>query len=194
MQRGHDARELESRTMNTTLLTAEELTALAGDHQHPCLSLYLPTHRHHPENQQDPIRFRRLVQKLEHLLQPTHSPDEVSSLLEPMVSLSDDHDFWNHTLDGLAVFGAPGFFRVFGLSLPVRELAIVADSFHIKPLRRSLQSTDRFQILGLSRHEIKLFEGNRHGLEVVDLAPGVPRTVTEALGEELSEPHLTVAS
>jgi hypothetical protein len=24
----------------------------------PCLSLYQPTHRHHPENRQDPIRFR----------------------------------------------------------------------------------------------------------------------------------------
>jgi len=180
--------------MKATLLTNEGLAALGGNLPDPCLSLYLPTHRHHPENQQDPIHFRRLVQKLEVLLQPTSSPEEITSLLEPMVALGADNDFWNHTRDGLAVFGAPGFFRVFGLLRPVRELAIVADSFHTKPLRRLLQSTDRFQILGLSRHEIKLFEGNRDGLEVVELAPGVPRTITEALGEELSEPHLTVAS
>jgi len=180
--------------MKATLLTTEGLTELAAELPQPCLSLYLPTHRHHPANQQDPIHFRRLVQKLEQLLQPTSSPDQVSALLQPMVALSNDRAFWNHTRDGLAAFGAPGFFRVFGLSRPVRELAVVADSFHTKPLRRFLQSTDRFQILGLSRHEIKLFEGNRDGLEVVGLAPGVPRTVTEALGEELSEPHLTVAS
>ena len=27
----------------------------------PCISLYQPTHRRHPDNQQDPIRFRNLV-------------------------------------------------------------------------------------------------------------------------------------
>lgn len=37
--------------------------------QPPCLSLYQPTHRHHPENLQDPIRFRNLVKAMEASLQ-----------------------------------------------------------------------------------------------------------------------------
>jgi hypothetical protein len=92
------------------------------------------------------------------------------------------------------VLGGPGLFRVFGLQRPVVELAVVADSFHTMPLRRFLQSADRYQVLGLSLHEIQLFQGNRDALDEVDLAPGVPRTITEALGEELTEPHQTVAS
>jgi hypothetical protein len=71
---------------------------------------------------------------------------------------------------------------------------VVADSFHTKPLMRIIQSADRDQVLGLSRGEIKLFEGNRDALDQIELVPGVPRTLTEALGEELTEPHLTVAS
>ena len=47
------------------LLTTESLAELASVHQPPCLSLYQPTHRRHPENQQDPIRFRNLVKELE---------------------------------------------------------------------------------------------------------------------------------
>lgn len=160
----------------------------------PCLSLYQPTHRHYPDNQQDPIRFRNLVKSLEQSLRQKYTTREVQPLLEPFETLADDRDFWNHTLDGLAVIGAPGLFRVYRLQRPVPEFAVVADTFHTKPLMRILQSADRYQVLGLNRQEIKLFEGNRDALDEIEPAAGVPRTITEALGEELTEPHMTVAS
>ncbi len=170
------------------------LSELHGGWPAPCLSLYQPTHRQHPENQQDPIRFRNLLKELELTLGEDFPLEEVSAFLQPFEALGREHEFWNHSLEGLAVFGAPGLFRVFGLPRPVRELVIVADSFHTKPLLRFLQSTDRYQILGLNLHEIKLYEGNRNALDELDLRPGVPRTITEALGEELTEAHQTVAS
>jgi hypothetical protein len=178
----------------TKLLTHDFSTALAAHCEPPCLSLYQPTRRHHPGNQQDPLRFRHLVQELEKSLEEKYPADKIRSLLEPFEELERDHEFWNHTLDGIAVLGAPGFFQVYALQRPVPELAVVADSFHTKPLRRLLQSADRFQVLGLSRHEAKLFEGNRDSLDEIELAPDVPRTINEALGEELTEPHQTVAS
>ena len=46
-------------------ITNDHLTALLTEQQPPCISLYQPTHRHHPENQQDPIRYRNLLQELE---------------------------------------------------------------------------------------------------------------------------------
>jgi len=160
----------------------------------PCLSLYQPTHRRHPDNQQDPIRFGNLVKALEESLLRNLPKDEIRPLLEPFLALADDRDFWNHTLDGLAVLGARGMFRVYKLQRPVAELAVVANSFHIKPLLRILQSADRYHVLGLNRKEIKFFEGNRDALDEIEAAQGVPRTITEALGEELTEPHQTVAS
>jgi Bacterial archaeo-eukaryotic release factor family 3 len=169
-------------------------SGLLKAHEPPCLSLYQPTHRHYPDNRQDPIRFRNLVKAMEESLRQKYPTREVQPLLAPFQALAGDHDFWNHTLDGLAVLGAPGMFRVYRLQRPVAELVVVADSFHTKPLMRILQSADRYQVLGLSRGEIKLFEGNRDALDEVELARGVPRTITEALGEELTEPHLTVAS
>jgi hypothetical protein len=81
----------------------------------PCLSLYQPTHRHHPDNQQDPIRFRNLVKALEESLRQKYSTRDVRPLLEPLQNLADDHSFWNHTLDGLALLTAPGVFRVYRL-------------------------------------------------------------------------------
>jgi hypothetical protein len=41
---------------------------------------------------------------------------------------------------------------------------------------------------------VRLFEGDRDVVDEVRLAEGVPRTSVEALGEERTEPHLTVAA
>ena len=181
-------------TQKRTLLTIESLSELASGHQSPCLSLYQPTHRHGPENQQDPIRFSHLVKELETSLRQKYPAVETPLLVEPFEELARDHAFWNHTLDGLAVLGRPSLFRVFQLQRPVVELAVVAGSFHTKPLRRFLQSVGRYQVLGLSLEKIQLFEGNRYTLDEIDPAPEVPRTISEALGAELTEPHQTVAS
>lgn len=181
----HTAIQLPTQDFLATLLDASEP---------PCISIYQPTHRHRPDNQQDPIRFRNLVKQVQQSLQQSFKPAQVAACIEPLLALERDGDFWNHTLDGLAVFGAPGFFGCVALHETVPELALVADRFHIRPLWRFLQTTNRYQILSLSLGQVKLFEGNRDALEEIDLAPGVPRSLTDALGDQLTEPRHTVAS
>lgn len=158
----------------------------------PCLSLYQPTHRSHPENQQDPIRFRNLVKTLEESLRREYATKNVQPLLEPFLKLADDSDFWNHTGDGLAVLGAPGLFRAYRLQRPVAELAVVADSFHLKPLLRILQSSDRYHVLALSREGLGLCEGNRDALHSIELPPDVLQPIDEALEGDRKEPHVEV--
>jgi len=155
----------------------------------PCISLYQPTHRRLPEIPQDTIRFRNLVKELEETLLSQYPKDQVRTLLEPFAALADDHDFWNHNQDGLAVLAAKDLFRVYRMQRPVQERILVADSFYTKPLLRALQMADRYQVLAVSRKDVQLFEGGVDSLDEVELAPGVPRTITEALGEELTEPY-----
>jgi hypothetical protein len=174
-----------------TLQALAELKTLVSP---PCLSLYQPTHRSHPDNQQDLLRYRQGVEALTESLRQRNSAEESQALIEPFQALAADADFWKHTLDGLAVLGGAGLFRVFVLPRTVAGLAVVADSFHTKPLRRFLQSAGRYQVLGLSRNGIRLFEGDRDAIAEMELAPDVPRTIDEALGEELSEPHHSVSS
>lgn len=164
-------------------------SAASGAAEPPCLSLYQPTHRSHPQKQQDPIRFRNLVKSLEESLRRDYATNDARPLIEPFHALAGDGRFWNGALDGLAVLGNAAMFRVYRLQRPVAELAVVADSFHVKPLLRITQSADRYQVLGISRQEVKLFEGNRDVLDEVELDPAVPRTATEMLGEERQQPH-----
>ena len=58
-------------------------TVLLAAREPPCLSLYQPTHRRHPENQQDPIRFRNLLKAI--------SPDIIeAALIEDIKAAADD--------------------------------------------------------------------------------------------------------
>jgi hypothetical protein len=176
------------------LLNKEFIQELLTIDQTPCISLYMPTHRSHPENLQDPIRFKNLLKQLEESLSQKYSAGEVKKHIEPLEALVNDKSLWNHTTKGLAVFSASGLLKIVGLPISVDELAMVADSFHTKPLRQYLQSTDRYHVLGLSLHDIRLFEGNRHSLTEIELQPDIPGTITDALGDELTDKHSTVAS
>ncbi len=176
------------------LLTNNMMSELLGVNEGTCISLYMPTHRTHPDNLQDPILFKNLIKELEQSLLQQYSSSEATMLLKPFVELENNKEFWNHTLDGLAVLATAGMFKTIGLPVPTEELAVVADSFHTKPLRKYLQSAERYNVLGLSLHEYHIYEGNRHSLTELALPQGVPKNINEALGYDLTDKHTTVAS
>ena len=135
-----------------------------------------------------------MVEALTESIRKRCSAEESRALIAPFQELADDADFWSHALDGLAVLGGTGLFRVFVLPRTGGRTDGGRRQFHTKPLRRFLQSAGRYQVLGLSRTGVRMFEGDRDAITEVMLEPGVPRTIGEALGEELSEPHHTVSS
>ena len=173
-------------------LSTDVLRELLMGAEPPCISLYQPTHRANPGNLQDPIRYKNLMRDAERSLLEKYSGREIRPLLEPFQALADDFHFWTHQRDGLAIFGSGNRFEVFRLQRPVKELVIVADSFHLKPLLRKVQSADRYQLLCLDRHEAKLFEGNRYALDEVDVED-MPATITAALGDQLTDPQRRIA-
>ncbi|MGP1664442.1 MAG: baeRF3 domain-containing protein [Rhodanobacter sp.] len=173
------------------LLANDYPSVILAERAGPCLSLYQPTHRQRPQNAQDPIRFRNLIKQLSQSLQKKYPQRDIASLLAPLHALAGDSKSWNRTFDGLAVLAAPDFFRVYRLQRPVAELAVVADSFHTKPLLRIVQSTDRYHVLGLNRHGVRLFEGNRDYLDEIILAPEVPRTLDDALDRDIERDRAT---
>jgi len=176
------------------LLTSELMHELTSVNKTPCLSLYQPTHQTLPEKLQDPLRFKDLVKKLEETLKKKYSSEQVKEYLAPFVELGNDSTLWRRTLNGLAVMGAPGFFEVICLHIPVDEMTVVANSFHLKPLRQYLQTADRFQILCASLSDVQFYEGNRHSIIGIDLPSDFPKTIDEALGEEHTERYATSTS
>lgn len=175
-------------------LNTQDLVHLIEKKEKLCLSLYQATHRSHPENIQDPIRFKNLVKHLEQSLLLSYSSAETQELLKPFHKLGEDASFWQHTLDGIAILADADEFNVYQLQRTVPDFAVVADSWHIKPLWRQTQTQDRYQVLCLTRSAIALFEGNRDALDKVVFDVDFPDTIDKALGTELTKPYQKVSS
>jgi hypothetical protein len=166
----------------------QRLKPLIADHQPPCLSLYQPTFRAFPDIQQNPIRYRNLLRELKAALEQKYPDTPADSLLERFERLADDRDFWAHPQDGIAVFAAPDFFHLEKLQRSVPELVVVDDHLNLRPLVRFLQSADTYQILVVDRQRVRMYQGNRYVLDEIVMAPSVPRTIEEALGEDIPIP------
>jgi len=162
------------------------LTELLAFGEQPSLSLYMPTHRTFPERSQDPIRYKNLVRELQSQLEQQHPELDCAPLLEPFHALVEDQDFWNSNRDGIAVFGARDYFKVIAVNHRLPQCAYANSHPYLKPLLRLAQSTERYQVLCLTRNEVWLYEGTSEQLEKVELAEQVPRNQEEALGEDLT--------
>ncbi len=160
----------------------------------PLISLYQPTHRSFPDNKQDPIVFKNLIREIENSLKQTDNIDSIDSIMKPLYELKEDKFFWNNTSDGIAVLASQNKCIVYNLQNPVKELAVVANSFHIKPLIKAFQSTEDYQLLGLSRENFSLYQGNRNGFEEIMIDQDTPRTMKEVLGDQLSDSYLSHGS
>src|SRR5665811_1012434 len=114
--------------------------------------------------------------------------------MKPFYQLEGDKDFWNNTLDGLAIFANTNKCIVYKLYKPLQELVVVADSFHIKPLIRIFQSVGKYHLLGLSSNDFALYEGNRYGFEEIEMDPETHRTIEEVLGKQHTDSFLTHGS
>jgi hypothetical protein len=192
------------------LPSRDYLTAALAAAEAPCVSVYLPTHRNHPDNARDPILYKNLVARVEESLTRDYPVREVRALMEPLRKLEGDAEFWNHTLDGLAVLASATRFDAIKLPRAVPELAVVAGSFHVKPLLRYTQSADRYHVLAVAEDKFAVFEGNRYALDPVPAprvsarppAPSDPtaqrvggdgmaayfRAVDQAVADEVSKP------
>lgn len=162
-------------------LSLEELKTFMTKHPGWHISLFMPTHKSGRETEQDPIRFKNLLQEAEkHLLaKGVRSPD-VRKMLKPAQDLLQRPGFWQNQSHGLVVFLTSDTFHFYRLPLPFEELVMITHSFHLKPLLPFFASDGHFYILALSQNQIRLLEGTRHTVDVIDLE-SMPQSMAETL-------------
>lgn len=170
-------------------LTYEEVKTLAQQNQRPSVSIYQPTHRTAPDNQQNPIRFRNLLREAERMLAESGmKARDIEALLAPAAALIEQSLFWRHVYDGLALFIAPGDFHVYRLPFPVEEQVVIAPSYYLKPILAQFTNNGHYFILAFSQNEVRLLEGTRFGVGEINLPESVPGSLEEAIGEYEAPP------
>ncbi|WAL62369.1 AOC03_06830 family ribosome hibernation factor [Thermocoleostomius sinensis] len=133
---------------------------------YPAVSILLSTHRTAPENQQDPIRVKNLVDEAKERLQQNFSNRELSPVLKQLEQAVESIDY-PHTLDGLAIFANHELHRVYYHPFPFRDRVIVDETFATRDLVFALNRTPRYWVLSLSEQSTSLFSGILDELEEV---------------------------
>ena len=157
--------------------TQEDLRNLLSPKSEPCISIFLPLPRHGPDLAMAPVRFRSLLRDAEALLKERYDAKQVRELLAPLAGLAEAADVFSPGPEGLAAFRAPGLLEAYRVWPSPPERAVVADSFHVKPLLRGLQDRGRYHVLALGSRHAALFEGSERGL-VPRPVPGLPASAT----------------
>ncbi len=141
----------------------------------PLISLYLQTHRHAPDNQQDRMRFKNLISEVESLLSESHNRREYADMIVRLEFFLEDLDrnIWQHAKDGLAIFVDQGSLYYYRLDYPVQDIAVVDNEFYVKPLIRNFQYGAHYYLLALSADSFELLCGDFHGIDPVCLPEGI---------------------
>lgn len=171
------------------MLDAHSIQELIDDRGEPRVSIFLPTHERGPETKQDPIRLSNLLDEAERSLADGENGRNFDGILAPARSLLKDESFWQHQSRGLALFLSPDEMRLYRLPIDLRERAVVAGRFHVKPLLPLLTGDGRFHILALSQARVRLFDASRDTVRALDLHD-VPESVRDVVGYDWEERSL----
>lgn len=165
----------------------EELLATLSP---PCVSIYLPTGPVVSGPDQAPIRLRG------HLAEARRDLEEIGlrraerdELLAPLTVLLDDTRFWQYQADGLAAFATAGWSRHLRVPIPLPDLVVVGERFHLHPLAELMTADEPFLLLSCSQQRTRLFRGNRWSLEEVPV-PAIPQGVDDVAPEHAQQPAL----
>lgn len=158
----------------------------------PVISIYVDTNIKKPDRLENPIRFKNLVKEVQASLKDKEFKG-FKDLFSLFKEMEEDALFWEGATESLAILGDEEECIVYKLPVNVKSLAIVSDSYYIKPLLRSFQSYGHYHVLGLNRDNFVLYEADRYGIYPIPVAEK-DSTMEGVLGTEKTAPHLSVAS
>lgn len=152
---------------------------------YPALTITLPTHRTSPDNRQDPIRVKNLVEQAASRLLAEFSKRDIAPLLDRLEKLTEEIDY-RYTLDGLALFVNRDFARAIQLPFTLKERVHVDETFLTRDLVFAMNRTPRYWVLALSEKPTRLYEAT--GDDLIEIQDGGFPITYEGPSEDQSLP------
>lgn len=172
------------------MLRQDDLNAILAQKGEGCVSLSFATHRDRPSAQQDALRIKNDLGTAEQrLVARGVRATSARELLKPAAALLEDRPFWEHQDEGLALYLAPEFFRCWRVPFPPPEVLTVGRRFSLKPLLPLVSGAERFYILALSQHHVRLLSCTPFSSSAMPL-PDTPDSLPEALWTDDPERQL----
>jgi hypothetical protein len=156
---------------------------LTARENYPSVSILMPTHVAHPENQQDPIRLKNLIEEARGRLAEEVGKRPSWPVLERIEALAEEID-WRANQEGLAIYASDEFADWYRLPFQVEPRVTIDRTFDTREIVYALHRMPRYRVLVLAEQPTRLFEGVGDDLEEVRTgdfplersgAPGVTR-------------------
>lgn len=142
----------------------EKLQALATETGAPCVTISLNTHRTHPENAQDRIRLKNLLQEAEERVIKDFGKRPAESLLEKLAVVESEIDI-NYNLESLHIYLSNNTKEIIKSTWPTNEDAVrIADTFDTRSLIKAYNRSEDYAILLLSQGGVALYTATDDGI------------------------------
>jgi hypothetical protein len=148
------------------MITRHDVKELQSLTKVPALSILLPTHRTSPDNKQDPILVKNLVNEAKDRLSQEFSTRDLEPLLKNLDDLVNDIDY-TYALDGLALFVSHDLAKKFYLPFTVPHRVVIDQTFATRDLVYGLHRAQRYWVFLLSQGLTRLLAGTGDTLEEV---------------------------
>lgn len=161
------------------ILTIQDLVELINKEEELFISIYLPTYRSGADIRQNLVRFKQLLRVAEAKLYSMEMrKEDIEKFLKPATNLIGETRFWQNQSDGLALFIYSEGINYFRLPFEFKESVNVGNKLYIKPLLPLFTGNGQFNILALSKNEVRLFRCTRQNIIEVNLEEfGAPNSV-----------------
>jgi Bacterial archaeo-eukaryotic release factor family 3 len=173
--------------MRTAELDTADLADLRAPRRFPAVSVILPTHRTYPENRQDPIRLRNLLDEASIRLREENVERDVArEVVSALDHAAADVDL-TRAAETLVLLAASGG-EQHSFVLPyvhAKERVVIGQSFATRDLIAASEHVWNYWVLALSEQSCRLWSGA--GEELAEAAlRGFPMPYSESLPAERS--------
>ncbi|MCH7336830.1 hypothetical protein [Acinetobacter sp. NIPH 2699] len=123
----------------------------------PAISIFVPTHRTFPDNQQDAIALKNALKELETRLSENYDKREAEALLHQIEQKLADHNH-NYNLDTLAIFASAEDTQILNFPFQVKPRVIIDQHFATRDILRELNNAVHYYLVIVSRDQGRLLE------------------------------------
>lgn len=133
------------------------LKALRGASGNPAVSIFVKTHRTHPENEQDPIALKNQLKVVEERLE-TECDKRVADDYLTRIHEKTDELNPNYNLDTLAIFANENEVAVLRLPFDTAERVVIGKKFATRDLMREISEAVHYYVLTITQDNARLIE------------------------------------
>ncbi len=135
--------------------TLKQLRATTAN---PAVSIFIKTHRTHPENEQDAIALKNQLKLAHERISEEYDKRTADAVLEQIEAQTNELDH-NYNLDVLAIYATQDNAQLLRLPFKAKERVIIGKKFATRDLMRDMSEAVHYYVLAITSESARLLEG-----------------------------------